>query len=131
MSPFEQEANQVCLSYAYLAASYMRRTPCERSKKLDHHTSQGIVLGFTEPAGNIYYRDLSTGNIKIGMCIFFDEAHMTSTSRRASLAAEALQQLGYHVRESWIDINVKTEYKADVNHSLLFKRLTPTATIPI
>ena len=78
---------------------YARATG-EKKAKLDYHTNQGIFLSFCATDSNIYYIDDESGSMRTGQHVLFDEAHMTVPAAKAPLAAQALQRLGYYVRES-------------------------------
>ena len=69
--------------------------PGDRPAKLDHHTSNGIFVGYTATMKNIYYIDDKTGIVKIGVHAVFDEAHFIAPSSKTPLAAQTLQSLGY------------------------------------
>ena len=71
------------------------RKPRKRPAKLDHHSSNGIFLGYTATTRNVYYIDDTTGNVKVGAHATFDETHFTVPKLNAPLAAQALQTLGY------------------------------------
>ena len=71
------------------------KKPGDKPAKLDHHTSNGIFVGYTATTKNIYYINDSSLNVKIGVHALFDEAHFTSPKASAPLAAQALQVLGY------------------------------------
>ncbi len=78
------------------------KKPNTRPYKLDHHSYQGIYLGSTPNGSNVYVKDEVTGQVKLGTHVYFDEAHFTTPTHRAPLAAQALQRLGYHQQEQWI-----------------------------
>ena len=71
------------------------RLPGTRPAKLDNHTATGIFLGFTGTDHNIYYRDDTTGRIKIATHVTFDEAGMTLPQADLPPYAIALQKAGY------------------------------------
>jgi dUTP pyrophosphatase len=71
------------------------RLPGKRPAKLDNHTATGIFLGFTGTDHNIYYRDDTTGRIKIATHVTFDEAGMTIPPADLPPYAIALQKAGY------------------------------------
>ena len=71
------------------------RKPGKRPAKLDHHTSNGVFLGYTATMRNFYYIDDITGKIKIGAHAVFDECHFTVPKLETPLAAQGLQTLGY------------------------------------
>ena len=99
------------------------KKPGERPAKLDHHTSNGIFVGYTATTKNVYYIDDLTNNVKMGTHALFDEAHFTVNSNHAPLAAQALQRLGYS--------NFDNEYKDGVflpDATLQVKRLSHKAT---
>ena len=105
------------------------RKPGKSLAKLDHHTSEGIFLAFTATQSNIYYIEDSTGAVKSGQHVMFNEAHMTVPAGRAPLAAQALQRLGYYVRESWIDQELKSEYNSDLDNVMQIEKLSKTAIV--
>ena len=101
------------------------KKPGKRNAKLDHHTSIGIFMGYTATTKNVYYIDDTTNNVKMDIHALFDGAHFTVQSTTASLAAQALQRLGY--------ANFDNEYKDGKfvpDHTLKIKRLINRATIP-
>ena len=106
---------------------YARKTG-NRPAKLDHHTTKGIFLTYTATDNNVYYIEHDSGQVRIGQHVIFDEAHMTTPAGYAPLAAEALQRLGYHVKETWVE-EVEQE-KINANDKLRVKRVTDTATLP-
>ena len=72
------------------------KNPGKRPAKVDHHTSNGMFLGYTASMKHVYFIDNKTGTVKMGVHAIFDEAHFTVTKHRATLAAQILQTLGYH-----------------------------------
>ena len=72
------------------------KKPGKRPAKLDHHTSNGIFLGYKSTMKNVYYIDEKTSVIKIGVHAIFDEAHFTVPKSKTPMTAQALQCLGYH-----------------------------------
>ena len=106
------------------------RTTGDKPAKLDYHTNQGIFLSFCATDSNIYYIDDKSGSIRTGRHVLFDEAHMTVPAAKAPFAAQALQRLGYYVRESWIDTSATSEHKPDLTNSMQIERLTSTAIVP-
>ena len=100
----------------------------QRKAKLDHHTTEGIFVGFTATDRNVYYIDDATGSVRTGQHIIFDEAHMTVPARYAPLAAQALQRLGYHANESWVQ-DIHNEANTP-NEKLRVKKMTDTAKLP-
>lgn len=73
----------------------------QRSGKLDmNNINQGIFVGFTNTQKNVYYIDDTTRKVKIGSFVEFDEAHMSVPAQAAPLAAQALQRVGYYVKET-------------------------------
>jgi deoxyuridine 5'-triphosphate nucleotidohydrolase len=132
MTPYQAFTGQrPDLSRARIFGSrvYARKTGNKKAK-LDNHTSEGVFLAFTPTAKNVYYIDDATGTVKVGQHVLFDEAHMTVPAGRAPLAAQALQRLGYYVRETWIDHAVQSEYNADVHNVMQVELLTKTAITP-
>jgi dUTP pyrophosphatase len=71
------------------------KRPGEQQTKLDHHTSTGIFLGFTATNKNARYIDESTGTIKVGTHINYNEACMTLPSHKTPIATKTLEILGY------------------------------------
>ena len=106
---------------------YARKTGAQPAK-LDHHTTEGIFLTYTATDNNVYYIDHESGQVCIGQHVIFDEAHMTTPAGYAPLAAQALQQLGYHFKESWIQEAQQEEYQK--NDKLRVKWVTDTAILP-
>ena len=73
----------------------------QRSGKLDmNNINQGIFVGFTNTQKNVYYIDDITRKVKIGSFVEFDEAHMSVPAQAAPLAAQALQRVGYYIKET-------------------------------
>ena len=70
------------------------RKPGIKLAKLDH-TSNGIFFGYTATTKNIYYINDNTLEVKNEVYTLFDEAHFTAPKDQTSLAAQALQSLGY------------------------------------
>ena len=97
-----------------------------RPAKLDNHASEGTFLTFTATDANVYYIDDKTGLVKMGQHVTFDEAHMTVPAGRAPLAAQALQCLGYFIKESW----TKAALDEATDDQLCIHRLTDTAILP-
>ena len=97
-----------------------------RPAKLDNHASEGTFLTFTATDANVYYIDDNTGLVKMGQHVTFDEAHMTVPAGRAPLAAQALQRLGYFVKETW----TKQAINDATDDRLRIHRLTETAILP-
>ena len=106
------------------------RRPGRRPAKLDSHSDSGIFLSFGATDANVYFIDDASGTVKLGTHVIFDEAHMSVPARRAPLAAEALQRLGYYNREQWIDSSIQTEVEADMASHIRMTPLTATAQIP-
>ena len=71
------------------------KKPGKRDVKLDHHSFNGVFFGYMATTKNFYYINDTAHNVKIGTPALFDEAHFTVDSKRAPLASEALQHLGY------------------------------------
>ena len=71
------------------------KKPGKRPAKLDHHTSNGIFLGYTSTMKNVYYIDDKTNVVKIGCHAIFDEVHFTVPRNKTPMAAQTLQCLGY------------------------------------
>ena len=63
--------------------------------KLDHHTSNGIFLGYTATSTNVYFIDHKTRSVKTGVHAIFDEAHFIVPKDKAPMSAQTLQYLGY------------------------------------
>ena len=55
---------------------------------------------------------------------------MSVPARKAPLAAEALQRVGYYNREQWISDNIREEFQADSSLSMRVQRLTETSIFP-
>ena len=107
------------------------RKPGLRPAKLDHHTDSGIFLSFTATDSNINFLDDATGLIKTCTHVIFDEAHLSVPARKAPLAAEALQRLGYSHRESWTkELKKKEVNSSATSNELLVQLLSPTAKMP-
>jgi len=101
------------------------KKPGQRDAKLDHHTSNGIFVGYTATTKNIYYIDESSNNVKMATHALFDEAHFTVKHADAPLAAQVLQRLGY--------ANFDNEYKNGhfiPDETIKIKRLSKRATTP-
>ena len=79
------------------------KKPGKRPAKLDHHTSNGIVLGYTLTTKNVYYIDDTTNQVKMGVHAIFDEAHYTVPKEQVPMAAQALQCLGYSKQRDIFD----------------------------
>jgi deoxyuridine 5'-triphosphate nucleotidohydrolase len=101
-----------------------------RPAKLDMHCDTGIFLCFSATDANAYFIDDATGLVKLGTHLIFDEAHMSVPARKAPLAAQALQRVGYYNREQWIDDAVRREFSADSQNEILVHRLKPDAILP-
>lgn len=54
---------------------------------------------------------------------------MTVPAGRAPLAAQALQRLGYHLRESWVQQEMDEKHAPNTK-KLQIKKITPTAQLP-
>ena len=106
------------------------KKPGRRPAKLDSHSESGIFLGFGATPSNGYYIDDKTGQVKLGTHLIFDEAHMSVPARKAPLAAESLQRLGYYNREQWIDDVVRDQHQADSTNRIAIQRRTNTALLP-
>ena len=78
---------------------------------------------------NVYFIDDETGTIKTGQHVIFDEAYMTVLAGHAPLAAQALQHLGYYVREIWVDEEKKAKAEQQQKGIMQFCPLTDTAKI--
>ena len=99
------------------------KKPGSRSYKLDDNSFQGVFLGTTAKDTNCYIHDTATKRVKIGTHTIFDEAHMSIPASKAPLAAQALQRLGYHQKESLItDKNNKESAENTVQVQLLQHR---------
>lgn len=73
----------------------------QRSGKLDlNNINQGIFVGFTNTQKNVYYIDDISKKVKIGSFVEFDKVHMSVPVQTAPLAAQALQCVGYYVKET-------------------------------
>ena len=106
------------------------RSTGNKKAKLDYHTNQGIFLSFCATDSNIYYIDDESGTVRTGRHVLFDEAHMTVPAAKAPFAAQALQRLGYYVRESWIDTSTTSERASDLRNTMQVQLLTSTALPP-
>jgi len=106
------------------------RSTGEKKAKLDYHTNQGIFLTFCATDSNIYYIDDDSGSVHTGRQVLFDEDHMTVPAAIAPLAAQALQRLGYYVRESWIDASTMSEHTSDLRNTMQVQLLMSTAIAP-
>ena len=71
---------------------YVRKSEIKKIK-LDHHTSNGIFVGYTATTKNIYYINDNTYIVKDGCHSLFDEVHFTVPRDQAPLAAQSLQFL--------------------------------------
>ena len=102
----------------------------KRAAKLDKHTAEGIFLGFTATDTNVYFIDDETSTIKTGQHVIFDEAHMTMSVGHAPLAAQALQWLGYYVKETQVAEEKKAAADQECQQTLQFCWRTDMAKIP-
>ena len=71
------------------------KKPVKQPGKLDHHTSNGIFLGYTATTKNVYFINDKTRSAKMGVHCIFDEAHVIVPKDKAPISALALQCLGY------------------------------------
>lgn len=108
------------------------RLPGRRPAKLDAHTTRGIFLGFTATDKNIYYRDSTSGKIKIGTHITFDEAGFTLPKQSITPTQRALQDAGH------IDTPLHTtqgqqhiEPQGPAEDTLLVQLLSDNARMPV
>lgn len=108
---------------------YAKR-PGKRPAKLDSHTDTGIFLSHGATDANVYFLDDATASVKLGTHVIFDEAHMSVPARKAPLASEALQRVGYYNHEQYINDDIRDEFKADSTFLMRVQRLTETAIIP-
>ena len=131
-TPFQaftgKHPNLSCLQF-FGSHIYAKKSE-DRPAKLDQHAVEGTFLCFSATDLNIYFINDETGRVKIGHYVVFDEAHMTVPAGHAPLAAQALQQLGYYVNESWVHEEIIEQGKAAANESLRVKKLTNTAKLP-
>ena len=67
---------------------------------------------------NVYFIDNATGKVWMGQHVVFNEAHMSVPAGRAPLAAQALQRLGYYVKESWIAKETNKDQEQTLKESL-------------
>ena len=65
---------------------------------LNHHSSNGIFLGYTASMKNVYYIDGNTSSVKMGVHAVFNEAHFTVPKDKAPLAAQALREMPNRMR---------------------------------
>ena len=98
--------------------------------KLDNHAAEGIFLCFSAMDNNLYFIDDATGKIRMGQHVIFDKAHMSVPAGKAPLAAQALQRLGYYVKESWVSDEKTKDQERTLQTSLRICRITPTAKMP-
>lgn len=133
MTPFQAfTGRKPDLSRLRIFGSRVRaKRPGKRSAKLDSHTDSGVFLSHGATDANVYFLDDASATIKLGTHVIFDEAHMSVPARKAPLAAEALQCVGYYNREQWISDHICEEFKADSTLSMCIQRLTETSTLPI
>ena len=98
-----------------------------RPFKLDNHAYEGIYLGSTSNEKNVYIRDTHSKKIKIGTHVYFDEAHFSTPTMKAPLAAQALQRLGYQQKEEWMK-----EYKESIddNNIAMIQLLSKDSKMP-
>jgi len=105
------------------------RKPGSRSTKLDDNIVQGIFLGFTATDKVVTFIDEASGTIESGTHVLFDEAHMSVAAQKAPLAAQALQRLGYSVRESWMRASDQSDHVLR-NDAFMVQQLRSTAIYP-
>ena len=87
------------------------RKPGIKKAKLDHHTSNGVFVGYTATPNNIYYIDDEKSIVKDDCHSLFDEAHFTVPREQAPLAARALQSLSYSAfRDEFKQGKFKSKY---------------------
>jgi dUTP pyrophosphatase len=132
MTPYEAfTGHKPDLSRMRIFGSRIRaKKPGRRPAKLDSHSDSGIFLGFGATPSNGYFIDDATGQVKLGTHLIFDEAHMSVPARKAPIAAESLQRLGYYNREQWIDDVIRDQHTADSNNRIAIQRRTESAIIP-
>ena len=105
---------------------YSKR-PGRRPYKLDRHSDTGIFLGYTATDKNVIYIDIDTGRTKTSTHVIFDEAHYTTDANKAPLAAQALQRLGYYVKDDYLEDILDTTGN---EQQLLVQQLTTTSILP-
>ena len=82
---------------------------------MDHHTFNGVFLGYTASNKNVYYVNNNTHRVKIGTHATFDDAHFTAPYSKTSLAAQKLQILGYNrPRDVFNNGNMDTKNKVEI-----------------
>jgi len=109
------------------------RLPGWRPAKLDAHTTSGIFLGFTATEKNVYYRDTTSGKIKIGTHITFDEAGFTLPRQSLTPTQRALQDTGYAqpIHRPTPHETTTTELSANDEDTLLVQLLSNNARLPV
>ncbi|GFH58223.1 hypothetical protein CTEN210_14699 [Chaetoceros tenuissimus] len=103
---------------------FARKTK-QTGKKLDNKVVSGRFLGFTASPKVMYFLEDSTNKVRTGTHVIFDEAHMTTISSNAPMAAQALQRLGYTSRERY-----KFEGEISTDEDLQVQLLSETSVIP-
>ncbi len=125
-SPYESiTGQQPDLSRTRIFGSRVFARDTKKTMKLDTAVSNGRFLGYAGTSKNIHFID-SKNRLRTGHHVIFDEAHMTAPHMAAPLAAQALQQLGYTVREKFGTGPGPPTTDIDLE----IQQLSSTATIP-
>ena len=125
-SPYEAiTGEQPDLSRTRIFGSRIFARDTKKTMKLDSAVSAGRFLGYAGTSKNVHFID-SKKKLRSGHHVIFDEAHMTAPHMEAPLAAQALQQLGYTVREKF----GTGPGPPTTDMDLEIQQLSSTATIP-
>jgi dUTP pyrophosphatase len=109
------------------------RLPGHRPAKLDSHTTTGIFLGYTGTEKNVYYRDSTSGKIKIATHITFDEAGFTVPKLSLTPTQRALQNTGYQ-EAPMLRTNTDQSHAGkpeSMDNQLLIQLLSDNARLPV
>ena len=121
MSPYEAITGSVpdLRGLKIFGSRVVTQSTVRKTGKLDvNNIRHGIFIGHTPTKKNVYYIDDDTRRPKIGSYVDFDEAHTTVPAQFAPIAAQALQRVGYSVREN---------LDKEENPIIEIQPLTPTA----
>lgn len=125
-SPYEAiTGEKPDLSRTRIFGSRIFARDTKKTMKLDSAVSAGRFLGYAGTSKNVHFIDMKQ-KLRSGHHVIFDEAHMTAPHMEAPLAAQALQQLGYTVREKF----GSGPGPPTTDMDLEIQQLSSTATIP-